>query len=470
MVDLLIRNARVLTMDAAGTDIPDGAIAVSDGRITDIGDSAVLAARYKSARVIDARGMVALPGLINTHMHVCYCLLKGIGSDIDDRIDWLSAVYPYVLQCGPDECYHAARLGCLEMIRGGTTFFVENNPFIADPGNTDAIARAVLETGMRAAIGRMFSDINAPDFLLNSSEEFRTEMERLHKEWQGAGDGRVSVWVYTPGPGIRESVARMRQTLEIVAKYDSHITSHWAEGGEGDNYFQKHYGTAPPTRFLEENGYLRPNSLLVHTVHMNDEEIEMLARSGTPVAHCPVSNSIRAGQQFGIAPISDMLAAGVTVGLGTDASICNDKASMFEAMKMAVMLQKLRQGSPRALTARQALEMATVNGAKAVGMEREIGSLEKGKQADIILLNVDKPHIQPLHNIYENIVYCANETDVDTVIVGGRILMENCEVNTVNAAEVLDQAVSVTRDLDQRARARASEIAEMWQRSVRQRD
>lgn len=469
MVDLLIKNVRVLAMDAAGTDLLKGAVAVNGDRIHDIGESAALEAKYPSGAVIDGQGMVALPGLINTHMHVAYSLLKGIASDIEERVTWLSSVYPYVTLCGPEECYRAARLGCLEMLMGGITYFVENNPYISDDANTDAIARAVEETGIRAAVSRMFSDINAPSYLLDDSTKLKNEMRRLHDRWHGAADGRIQVWVYSASPGLRESPARMEEILQIVRSYGGRVTCHWAEGGEGRGYYRKQYGAQKATHFLEAHNFLGPDILLVHTVHLDDEEIGILARSGTPVAHCPVSNTIRAGQPFAVAPVREMLAAGVTVGLGTDACICNDKSSLFEAMKQAVLLQKLRTGSPAAMTARQALQMATVNGAKIVGLEQEIGSLETGKKADIILLNLNRPHILPLHNIYENIVYCASETDVDTVIVNGRVLMRGRQVMTLDVAEVMSQAVSTTADLDRRAAAESGRITAQWQASIKQR-
>jgi len=469
VVDLLIKNVRVLAMDAAGTDIQQGAVAVSGDRIHEIGESAALEAKYPAENVIDASGMVALPGLINTHMHIGYSLLKGIASDIEDRVAWLSSVYPYVPLSGPEECYRAARLGCLEMLMGGITSFVENNPFTSNDANTDAIARAVEETGIRAAVGRMFSDINAPGFLLDDSRKLKNEMRRLHDRWHGAADGRIQVWIYSPGPGLRESPARMAEILEIARDYGTRVTCHWAEGGEGRGYFQKQYGVEKATQFLAENDFLGPDILLVHAVHLDDEEIEILARSGTPVAHCPTSNLTRAGQPFAVSPVCDMLAAGVTVGLGTDACICNDKSSLFETMKQAVLLQKLRAGSPRAMTARQALEMATRSGARIMGLEKEIGSLETGKKADIILLNLNQPHILPLHNIYENIVYCANETDVDSVIVNGRVLMRGRRVETVDAAEVLSQAVATTAELDRRAAAEADRITAEWQESIARR-
>jgi len=465
MTDLLIKNALVITMDGKRRIIEDGAVAVEGDSIVAVGKSETLSDRYRVRKVIDAAGKAVLPGLINTHMHIGYVMLKGIASDITERLAWLSAVYPYVILADPSDCYAAAMLGCLEMIKGGTTFFIENNPFISHPENTDSIAMAVAESGMRVALARMFSDSNAPDFLLSSSEEMRREVKRLFKTWHERADGRIRVWIYAPGPGIRESPERMAEIKSLLAEYGSMVTSHWAEGGEESFDYKGRYGARKPTYFLKKTGYLGPDTLLVHAVVMDDDEIRLLAQTGTRVSHCPTSNMMRAGRPFQISPVARMLRAGVTVGLGSDASICNDNSSMFEAMKMAVLGQKLREGTPNAMTAQTALEMATVNGAAVVGMGDRLGSIEPGKKADIILLDLNKPHILPLHNIYENIVYCARDSDVDTVIINGRVVMEGRRVRTFDEVEAVENAVKTTAALDEKARKKAKTIAELWAKS-----
>jgi cytosine/adenosine deaminase-related metal-dependent hydrolase len=469
MSDLLIKHATILTMDKKRQIIQDGAIAVKDDLIIDVGVTKKLTQKHRADMVIDAENNVAIPGLINTHMHIGYTLLKGIATDISDRLTWLSSVYPYVIEAKYDDCYHAALLGCLEMIKGGTTYFVENNPFISDPLNLDAMAKDVEETGIRAALGRVFSDINAPEFLLTSHDYFTNEFKRLFDTWHNKADGRIRIWVYAPGPGIRESEKRMKEVLDVTEQYKTMVSSHWAEGGEGRNYYLDHYNVSPPTKFLLDNSYLRPETLLVHVVTIDEQEIQMLADTGTMVAHCPTTNLARAGHSLEISPVRNMLDAGVTVGLGTDASICNDKSSMFETMKQAVLLQKLKVGDPRGLTAEKALEMATINGAKVVGLEDQIGSLEAGKKADIVLIDVWKPHILPIHNIVENIVYCANETDVDTVIINGKIVMAKGKMKTVDESAVLEKAVSVTKNLDVKAKEKAKDISSMWEESYKKR-
>ncbi|MCX8126308.1 MAG: amidohydrolase, partial [Dehalococcoidia bacterium] len=390
MVDLLIRNALVITMDGSRRIIENGAIVVKDDSIVAVGESDALWQKYRARKVINAAGKAALPGLINTHVHIGYAMLKGVASDIRERLAWLSTVYPYVILADPEDVYNAAMLGCLEMIRGGQTCFVENNPFISYAENTDSIAMAVQKSGMRVALGRMYSDINAPDCLLSKSGDMKKDVERLFKKWHGKAEGRIRVWIYAPGPGIRESPKRMAEIKALLKEYGSMVSSHWAEGGEGFD-FEGRYGVEKPTYFLKQNGYLGPDTLLVHVVVMDDEEIRLLAETDTRVAHCPTSNMMRAGRPFQVSPVVKMLRAGITVGLGTDASICNDSSSMFEAMKLAVLGQKLREGGPDAMTAQMALEMATVNGAKAVGMENELGSIEVGKKADIILLDLNRP-------------------------------------------------------------------------------
>lgn len=468
MTDLLIKNALVITMDGKRRVIEDGAVVVKGDSIAEVGESDTLAGKYQARKIINAAGKAVLPGLINTHMHIGYVMLKGIASDITERLDWLASVYPYVVLTDPNDCYAAAMLGCLEMIKGGQTSFIENNPFISHPRNTDSIAMAVVESGMRVALGRMFSDSNAPDFLLSSSDEMRREVKRLFDTWHGKADGRIHVWIYAPGPGIRESPGRMAEIKELCKEYGSMVTSHWAEGGEGFDY-RGRYGAKKPTYFLKNEGYLGPDTLLVHTVAIDDDEIRLLARTGTKVSHCPTSNMMRAGRPFQISPVVKMLKAGITVGLGSDASICNDNSSMFEAMKLAVLGQKLREGMPDAMKAQMALEMATINGAKVIGMGDKLGSIEAGKKADIILLDLNKPHILPLHNIYENIVYCAHDSDVDTVIINGRVVMEGRRVKTFNEVEVVENAVRTTAAIDEKAKKKAKTIAALWSKSYKER-
>jgi cytosine/adenosine deaminase-related metal-dependent hydrolase len=469
MVDLVILHAKVITMDPGRRVIQDGALALEGSRISEMGDSAIFAERYPGVETIDASGMAALPGLFNSHMHVGYSLLKGVSSEIVDRLDWLIAVYPYVELATPEDLYWATLLGCLEMIRGGTVFFVENNPFISDPACTDAIATAVEESGLRVGLGRMYSDLNAPAHLLVSEEEMCRETDRLYRAWQGQGDGRIQCWMYAPGPGMRESPARMKAILELVRGYGLRITSHWAEAGGGRGFYTDRYRVDKPTRFLLKEGYLGPETLLVHVVDVDADEIKMLADTGTPVAHCPVANTIRPTNKWEVCPASDMLQAGICVGLGTDASICNDRAGMFETMKQAVLLQKLRAGSPVALTAAQALEMATLNGARLAGQDSELGSLEPGKRADILLLDLRKPHIQPIHHLLENIVYCATEADVDTLIVNGRVLMQGRQVKTIDEGTVLTKVAGLMEKLDAAARVQAPLTAARWKDSYKER-
>jgi 5-methylthioadenosine/S-adenosylhomocysteine deaminase len=468
MISLLIKNTLVLTMDGKRRIIEDGAIAIDKNRIVETGKTETLGKKYHARKVIDGQGKAALPGLINTHMHIGYVMLKGIASDITERLSWLSAVYPYVILAGPQEVYDGAMLGCLEMIKGGQTYFIENNPFISHPRNTDSIAEATAKSGIRVALARMFSDLNAPDFLLSSTEELNRESRRLFDTWHGKADGRIKVWIYAPGPGIRESPQRMAEIKAILKKNRSRVTSHWAEGGEKYDYLGK-YGARKPTYFLKKGGYLGPDTLLVHVVAIDDDEIKLLAESDTKVSHCPTSNLIRAGRPFQVSPVVRMLDAGIAVGLGSDASICNDNSSMFEAMKLAVLGQKMREGRPDAMKALTALEMATINGAKVVGMEKELGSIEKGKLADIILLDLNKPHILPLHNIYENIVYCAHDSDVDTTIINGRVVMAGRKVRTFNEVEVVENAVKTVAALDEKAKKKAKTIARLWSESYKDR-
>lgn len=469
MVDLLVLHATLITMDPGRRIIRDGALALEGTRIAEMGDAAVFAERYPGVEVIDATGMAALPGLFNTHMHVGYSLLKGISSDIQDRLDWLIAVYPYVEIATPEDLYWATLLGCLEMIKGGTVNFVENNPFISDPACTDAIATAVEESGLRVGLGRMFSDLNAPAHLLVSEEEMCREVDRLYRAWQGKGDGRIQCWIYAPGPGMRESPSRMRAIRDLVRGYGLRITSHWAEAGGGGGFYTSRYKVDKPTRFLLNEGYLGPETLLVHVVDVDAEEIRMLADTGTRVAHCPVANSIRPTNKFEVSPVREMLKAGICVGVATDASINSDRAGMFEAMKQAVMLQKMRAGNAAAFTAPTALEMATLNGARLAGLEGELGSLEPGKRADIILLDLRRPHIQPVHNLMENIVYCATEADVDTVIVNGRVLMQGRAVKSLDEGTVMARVAELMEKLDAAARKQAPLTAARWRASYQER-
>jgi len=433
-VKTLIERGTIITMNPPHTIIENGGILVEDDRISEVGPSERLH-NAQADSTIDAHGKIIIPGLVNAHTHLFQSLLRGLG---DDRtlLDWLrNIIWPIAEHIGPRECYDGARLGLLENIRTCTTTVIDNHYIHTDSSNMHRVARAAFESGLRVILARGFYDTNAIEPFVEDADTVLRETKRLHKMCLEEYKDSVQVWFgpmtpWTVTPNLFQECKAVADELGIG------IHIHVAENKEEVAMIRKQYN-ASHVGFLDSLGILSRRLHAVHGVWLTDSELQTLNRAGSHLIYNPISNMYLAS---GIAPIAKARNTGVNTALGTDGPASNNNQDMFETMKMGVLLQKVALLDPTCLTAYQILEMATIGGARALGLEKEIGSIEKGKKADLAIINAQAPHIQPLHNPVSALVYCANAGDVDTVIANGKVVMKNRMVLSYDEQEVLQAA------------------------------
>lgn len=442
MIDFLVKNAVIITVDPKRRVFMDGAIAVDQSRILDIGPSADIAGKYEARNVLDGRRFIAMPGLINCHMHLAQVLMRGVSDNVD-VMDILTE-YIWLIQghYTAEDALTSSKLGLLEMIKSGTTAFLSTG--LHPRYGIDAIAQAVLDSGIRAVLSKYVMDITGyaldqsalhPGMWENRDEALQ-QAEAMIKTWHGAGDGRIQAW-YSPRSVGGVSPELFKEISALAARQGVGMTTHWAEIQNNVDYTVEEYGMLP-VEFAESVDMLGKNVTFAHGICLKPSEIELLAESGTSICHCPVCNMKLA---MGAAPVPAMLAAGVNVCLGNDGMIDNNTADMFREMRTALLLQRNTFKNPAYPTAAEAVEMATINGARAIMAEDEVGSLEVGKRADIILIDTFKPHLQPVHDPVSTVVWSANGGDVDTVLINGQIVMENRRILTMDEDQILKEAM-----------------------------
>ena len=425
-MNILINNGIILPMNASGgNDLYfKGYVGIEGDRIAfvskDKEDAREFYARHAPHCMrMDGSDMVVMPGLINTHTHVAMALLRGISDDVP-LMEWLEQhIWPVEAKMGYKEVYDGARLGILEMLMGGTTTFVDMYPY------EEAVAEAAQSAGIRAVVSPCPMDFRM--------DHFENDWRQVQKRFSDSP--LVSMWmgphaIYTlSGKNLQRSIS-----LSKELGVGSHV--HLAETQtEQDNCMAQH--GMSPTEYLEKEGLFTTKTLAAHCVVMSDHDIEILARNGVSVAHNPQSNMKLAS---GIAPVKRMLDAGINVSLGTDGASSNNDLDMWEEMRTASLLQKVNTLDPCAIPAYTALQMATVNGAKAIGREGELGVIAPGALADILLVDITKPHLYPHTNIISELVYSTHASDVNTVIVNGEIVVRDRNCLTMNAQEVCDTA------------------------------
>jgi len=425
-IDLLLRGGTVVTMDRGFRVLEDGAVAVKGERILAVGLAAELAERYAAARTIDTRGRIVMPGLVNAHTHVPMTLLRGVADDVELMV-WLTKyIWPAEAKhVTPEFVTWGTRLAAWEMIRTGTTTFADMYFY------EDQVAEATKQAGLRGFLAATVMDIPVPG--LKDADEGLRAAEAFLKKW--SGDPLIVPALgphaaYTVGP---DTLGRVKALAE---RYDSPITIHAAESPSEMAMIRERYGTSTVAH-LERIGFLGPKLTLNHAIWLSDDEIATLARLGVGTAHCPSSNMKLAS---GVAPVGKLLAAGVRAGLGSDGPSSNNDLDMFEEIDMALKLQKITSGDPAALSARDGVTMATIGGARALHMEKEIGSLEPGKRADLIVLATGAPWAQTRYDVYSHLAYALKGTDVATTIVNGRVLMEDGRLLTLDTAEIAARA------------------------------
>ncbi|KAJ6153574.1 hypothetical protein N7470_006533 [Penicillium chermesinum] len=428
---MLYVHATIITVDSTRRIINDGAILVRGEKIADIGKASILKTRYPTEEEFDLSGRIMIPGLISTHMHTAQTLLRGTADDLE-LVSWLCERI-WVLQGNFTEAdgYAAARLSIGEMLKSGTTCFLES--MFANRYGFDGLARAVEESGIRGCLGKIVMDIAkyAQDDawamhpgLVEDRETSLLGTIKMWEKWNGAANDRIRVWFGARTPG-GVSDALYKEMTSVSREKGIPVTMHCAEVKADRDFFSSVSHT--PMSYCDSVGLLSPSTVLVHMVHLDDSDIERLSASGTHVAHCPTSNAKLAS---GICRVPDLQKAG----------------HLYD---------------PTAVPAESVLEMATINGAKALGLEDSIGSLEVGKKADFVAIDVRGIHNQPWHYAASAVVYTATGRDVDVVVVDGKILVQNGELTTMDEMEIVEEAKKRSKEVVERA-GLTSQMSGRW--------
>ena len=409
-------------MDRTYRLIEQGAVAVNGQLIVAVGTAAEIASKYTATRTINASGKVVMPGLINTHTHVPMVLFRGIADDLV-LMEWLQKfIFPAEAKNVDEQFVRwGTRLGCLEMIKGGTTTYVDMYYF------EDAIAEETARAGMRAVLGETLIDFPAPDN--KTWETGMAYMEKFASKWKGHPLINAAIAPHAP---YTVSTEHLNQAHSFSERFQVPLVIHIAEDQAETKTIQERYG-ASSVAYLDRIGLLNNRVIAAHMVWPTSDDIATLAKRSVGVAHCPQSNMKIAA---GAAPVPQMLKAGVAVGLGTDGAASNNDLNLWEEMDTAAKLHKLISKDATVINAREALEMATIGGARAIHQEKEIGSLEAGKRADVIIVDVTSAHQTPIYNVYSNLVYATKASDVDTVLINGKMVMQSGRVLTVDESAV----------------------------------
>lgn len=428
---ILIKDAQILPMikhqSEEGNYYIQGNIAIYNGKISGVGN---IPEDGDFDKIIDASGCVVLPGLVNTHTHAAMTLFRSYADDLP-LMEWLNTkIWPIEALMTGQDIYWGTMLSILEMIKSGTTTFVDMYSFMDD------VARAVDESGMRAVLSRGVIGIG-----LNGETSLLESVDFV-KNWQGKAGGRITTMLaphapYTCPPDYLKKV--MNYSDQLGVGIHIHLAETLSEVADMEKAYEKR-----PVELMNEIGLFDRHVLGAHVVHVNESEIDILAEKKVGVAHNPQSNMKLAS---GIAPVTAMLKRGIPVALGTDGASSNNNLDMMEEMRSASLLQKVATMDPTSLPAYQAIEMATRNGASALKIEGEIGQIEVGKKADLILVDFHKPHLYPRHDAAAHLVYAAQSADVKTVIIDGKVVMENRQVLTMDEEKILYEAEKCSKRL-----------------------
>ena len=436
---VLITNGTVVTMDKSDS-IVRGDLLIRDGRIAGLGgdDSTNV------DEVIDANGCAILPGFVQTHLHLCQTLFRGAADDLS-LIDWLKKrVWPMEAAHSAESVRASAQLSIVELIKSGTTCALT----METVRHTEEVLRVVEESGFRATVGKCMMDRgdDVPRELYEETHGSVQESLCLIDKWHGRGDGRIRC-CFAPRFAISCTRELLSEVAQLARERGVMIHTHAAENQNECKIVERDTGMRN-VAYLDALGISGSHVMLAHCIHLDDEEMATLGRTKTNVAHCPSSN-LKLGS--GIARVAEMLERGISVSLGADGAACNNRLDMFTEMRTAALLQKALHG-PEVLPAARALRMATLEGARALGLEKEIGSLEIGKRADVIVVDLAQSHSSPQRDdVVSALVYSAGSSDVRTTIIDGRVVMRAGQLLTLNEADVIAEANREASALTKRA-------------------
>lgn len=429
-MNILIKNATLLSMGDKEEPVENVEVAIEKDKIKYIGE---VPEDFYAEKVIDARESLVMPGLIDGHTHIAMSLFRNYADDLP-LMEWLKTrIWPLEEKLTAQDVYWGSMLGVAELIRSGVTCFSDMYFFMEET------AKAVEEAGIRAVLARGLVGGDNDD-----GRRFE-ETRKLYKSWHNGAGGRLKFMVgphapYTCSPGY------LRKVVELARELNVGIHIHIAESADEVEESLKNYGKSP-VRHIYDLGLFDIPTVAAHCVHLSDEDIEILAENKVSVVNNPTSNLKLAS---GFAPVEKMIKKGINVALGTDGPSSNNNLNMFEEINLAAIINKSVDHDATSIPAITAIKMATVNGAKALGLEKEIASIEVGKKADLIIIDTQKPHFYPRHNIISAVAYSAQASDVKTVIVDGKIVMEDYEIKTIDTERIMFEAEKAAKDLMRR--------------------
>jgi len=434
-LDLLIRGSLLLTMSQGSAVIEDPVLGVRNGKIVFVMENDHFRENdYCAGRIINARNTLIMPGLVNTHTHLAMSCFRGFADDLP-LMTWLHEhIFPVEAKhVSPEMVYAGSLLAMAEMILSGTTTFCDGYFFV------DSVARAARDAGMRAVVSQGFIDFPTPD-TPDPSRQLET-VERLLAAWGNASPLiQPALFCHSPYTCSPETLVRIK---EAARREDLLYILHLSETREEISLISERYGKRPAL-FLRDLGVLDPATLAVHCTWLDEAEQSVLAELGVRVSHAPQSNMKLAA---GIAPIPAMQARGISVSLGTDGCASNNDLDLFLEMDTAAKIHKVATMDPTVMDARQVVQMATLNGARALGLEDRIGSIEVGKAADLIILDLNQPHLTPMYNPFSHLVYAVSGADVLTSIINGKVVMENRELCSLDLEAIMKEVNGIAKKI-----------------------
>ena len=444
MNGLTIKNATILPMTEKRRSFA-GYVRLDGNLITEVGEGS-LRQTANGDQFIDATGCVLLPGLVNAHTHLYQVLLRAVWEDLE-LMPWLRRIYGCARVLRPEHFYAGSLLGCVEAIRSGVTTLCEHNFLNPSPDCAFETIRAIQDSGLRAVFARTIMDTGeiVPDCVKEKPDGAFRHIESLLTKHKG-GSG-LTFMTGPNTPPINTTPELLREIRRFADDKSIGISAHVAESKSVIECVRQQHGKGGVVEFLHQFGLPAPNSIFAHSVHVSQDEIALLEQTGTSVSHNPVSNMMLGD---GVAPIVEMLRQGGNVALGTDGAASNHSQDLFDTMKAASLLQKVHHQDAGVIEPYTVLRMATAGGAKALGLSSVCGTIEVGKRADLVLVNLETIHSQPINDIFSQIVHCAKASDVQTVIVNGEILMRDRQLRRLDDNRILANAKIANRDLMER--------------------
>jgi 5-methylthioadenosine/S-adenosylhomocysteine deaminase len=427
----IITNGIIVTVDSIGTIFPNGSVVINGDEIVAIGTSAEIAKIYYSDNIVDAKGKIVMPGLINCHTHLSMTLFRGIADDLELK-DWLEKyIFPAEAEfMNAENVEIGSQLAMIEMIHTGTTTF--NDMYFYE----DKVAEVAKKIGMRGVVSESLIDFPVPNS--KTSDEGISHIRKMVEKYKNDSLITVGLAVHSPytcGPDLLKKAKKVATELNLI--YNIHVAeTKW----EIDTINKLHHLT--PVEYLDKLGVLDHKTIAAHGVWLTDNDINILSKRGVSVAHNPECNMKLSS---GAAPIVKMVELNCNIGLGTDGVASNNNLNMFEEMHTMALLAKISTGNPTSIPAEKAIRIATIGGAKLLGKEKEIGSLEVGKKADIIIINANRPNTTPLYNVYSTLVYAINANDVNDVIINGKFVLRNSNILNISEEEVMSNVRKKSR-------------------------